>query len=361
MQYSSPSFFLGANSPAGFTSYFDQLYNPVDGWFAYILKGGPGTGKSTLMKRAAREAQNAGIAAEMIYCSSDVHSLDAVIFPDKKICIVDGTAPHTTDPIFPGVADEIVNLGECWNKAQLEDKKAEIIAATLENRALHAYSHRYLAACGALYEDSAQLAFQGIDKEKVESYARVLGKKKFGNKQKNIGKEKIRLLSAITPDGLAYFEHTLSLLCDAVYIIEDEAGAAGALLLAELRRLALEAGWNVTTCYCPMSLNKKIDALLIPQLSLGFAVANSWHPLAEIAPYRKIHARRFMRRDVPAAGKQRLRFQRKAERELMKEAIYYLEQAKKVHDRLEKYYVESMDYQKVTAIADEIITHILNK
>ena len=46
MDASYPRFFLGANAPGGFVSRFDHLYSPQEGWFAYILKGGPGTGRS---------------------------------------------------------------------------------------------------------------------------------------------------------------------------------------------------------------------------------------------------------------------------------------------------------------------------
>ena len=90
----APRFFLGANCPDGFISRFDHLYDPENGWFAYILKGGPGTGKSTLMRRAAEHALGQGVQVEMIHCSSDPDGLDAVIFPDYKACIVDGTAPQ---------------------------------------------------------------------------------------------------------------------------------------------------------------------------------------------------------------------------------------------------------------------------
>ena len=43
-------FFLGANTPQGFVSRFDQLADPTDGWREFVIKGGPGAGKSTLMK-----------------------------------------------------------------------------------------------------------------------------------------------------------------------------------------------------------------------------------------------------------------------------------------------------------------------
>ena len=41
-------YFLGANSPSGFYSLYDQLISPEEARAVYILKGGPGCGKSTL-------------------------------------------------------------------------------------------------------------------------------------------------------------------------------------------------------------------------------------------------------------------------------------------------------------------------
>ena len=47
------SFFLGANTPYGFVSFFDELYNPYGDDRALIIKGGPGTGKSGIIKAIA--------------------------------------------------------------------------------------------------------------------------------------------------------------------------------------------------------------------------------------------------------------------------------------------------------------------
>lgn len=46
-------FFLGAEFPQGFVSLFDQLEHGKDGWRMFVMKGGPGSGKSTLMKKIA--------------------------------------------------------------------------------------------------------------------------------------------------------------------------------------------------------------------------------------------------------------------------------------------------------------------
>lgn len=87
-------FFLGTNTPQGFVSRFDQLADPLDGWREFVIKGGPGTGKSTLMKRIAAEAGTRCKRVELIHCSSDVDSLDGVILHDIKTSIADGTSPH---------------------------------------------------------------------------------------------------------------------------------------------------------------------------------------------------------------------------------------------------------------------------
>ena len=53
MKKSDIKYFLAANSCEGFYSVFDKAYLPDGEWRAYIIKGGPGTGKSSFMKRFA--------------------------------------------------------------------------------------------------------------------------------------------------------------------------------------------------------------------------------------------------------------------------------------------------------------------
>ena len=93
------SYFLGANSPHGFYSLYDELIDRSQAKAVYILKGGPGCGKSTLIKRVGDAAQRAGFPAEYIPCSGDPDSMDAIILPEQKVAIVDGTAPHAAAPL----------------------------------------------------------------------------------------------------------------------------------------------------------------------------------------------------------------------------------------------------------------------
>jgi hypothetical protein len=116
--------FFGANTAEGFVGYYDQIVDMYDLKKLYILKGGSGVGKSTFIKKFADHL--AGHDRDFLVCSGDPSSLDGVIIPDKKIGIIDGTAPHAVDPKYPGIADEIINLGEYIIAEKVKAGKKEI-------------------------------------------------------------------------------------------------------------------------------------------------------------------------------------------------------------------------------------------
>lgn len=87
-------YFLGGNTPAGFYSLYHQLSDPSRMRALYIIKSGPGSGKSSLMRRVERHIQAAGLETEQVLCSGDPDSLDAVVVPALNAAIVDGTAPQ---------------------------------------------------------------------------------------------------------------------------------------------------------------------------------------------------------------------------------------------------------------------------
>ena len=87
-------YFLGNNTGYGFKSnYENELKNKRR---VILLKGGPGTGKSSMLKRIAAEAKGKGLDFELWYCSGDPDSLDGVYIKEKDTAVVDATAPHAT-------------------------------------------------------------------------------------------------------------------------------------------------------------------------------------------------------------------------------------------------------------------------
>ena len=109
------NYFLGANSADGFYSLYDGFCPSGGGNFLWILKGGPGCGKSTFMKTIAAAAENAGLAVERVWCSGDPDSLDGVFIPAKKVGYMDGTAPHAMEPRFPAADSLCLDLGQFYD------------------------------------------------------------------------------------------------------------------------------------------------------------------------------------------------------------------------------------------------------
>ena len=62
-------FFLGGNTAQGFKGFYGSELARADN--VVLLKGAPGTGKSTLIKRLGAECAERGLDHEMWYCSGD--------------------------------------------------------------------------------------------------------------------------------------------------------------------------------------------------------------------------------------------------------------------------------------------------
>ena len=84
-------YFPGANTGRGFIGHFEGIVPPwSEPHYTYVLKGGPGVGKSTLMKKCAAIARANGFTVEEFRCASDPESLDAVRIPQRRLVLLDG-------------------------------------------------------------------------------------------------------------------------------------------------------------------------------------------------------------------------------------------------------------------------------
>ena len=166
--------FMGCNSQNGFYSLFGQFTRPEEGWRCILIKGGPGTGKSTLMKRVIKLALQRGQPVEEIHCSSDAASLDGVILPRQKTVLLDATPPHALEPQFPGAVEQPFSLCGCWDEELLFTRREEIVRLGREISGLHWQAVRYLSGAGALLGEVRRLAAETLNWEKIEHYVQRL-------------------------------------------------------------------------------------------------------------------------------------------------------------------------------------------
>lgn len=346
--------FLGANTPNGFHSLFGELYNPYRDSRMYIIKGGPGTGKSSFMKKVAAAAEASDLDTERICCSSDPESLDAVMVPELGLCLADGTAPHVIEPVFPGACENIINLGQFWDKEKLFEKADLLRSVSIENSIFHRRSTKYLSAAGAITEDTRRIVQASVDEAKAESFAqRFCAREAPRIKGADIGKISRRFLSGITPDGIVFFDSTVTALASRVIGLVDEYGAVSGILTERIAQTASKNGYDVIACPCPMKPDE-FEHILIPKLSLALLTVKSSHT-SGIPFDRLIHARRFITSNVLKDRKNRLTFGLKTAAELTDESIELLSKAKKTHDRLESFYTEAMDFGALNIFAEDFI------
>lgn len=348
-------YYLGGISPSGFCSKFiEQIKQP--GFYTYILKGGPGTGKSTLMKKIAEVFSDHPIS--LYYCSSDIRSLDAVVIEDKKLIVVDGTAPHVFETYYPGASQEIVNLGEFWGGEILRKHSAAIHYLFDENLKYHARVRCYIKALASLNADIYSIGDDALNREKLDGYISRLCRKAAGKKQSDEkGKISFKQLSAFTTEN--YSTKPLSGNY-SVYLLRDEYFAGSDYFLRNVTDYLVNQGYDVTVSECTMHHAPVFEHVFCESAGIAFMTSNFMNCLEDPSA-AAVNFGRFYDKEIISAKKQRLSFDRKAVLELSKEAADTLSTALAVHDELEKNYINAIDFKKLGSFTDKFIKSLKNK
>lgn len=351
-------FFAGATTPAGYKNGLCNLYRPEDGWRAYLIKGAPGTGKSTLLRRVWEALQREGEEVEVFCCSADPDSLDGIRFPARKLCLLDATEPHLVEPTYWGACEQLVPLSACLDERVLYENRTDAIAAVKESRQHHLRCRRLLSTAAATLSENQRLQFETLNTEKLQKEAARIAAKEF-DPTEGEGQEERRWLSAVTPQGALPLFETVQALCPRIYTLIDEHGAAASILLNELKKRAVAAGHTVTVCACPLSPEHRTEHLLIPALGVAFITANSAHTV-DFPTFRRLHLSRFGDVELLKEKRARLSFNRHAAEELLDAAAVALTQAREAHRQLESLCGRAMDWDRASAMGETLIQRLLS-
>ncbi len=323
--------FPGSNTAFGFVGFFEDLRRRAAR--AVILKGGPGVGKSTLMKEAGRRFEEKGLEVEYYHCSGDPDSLDAVFAPETGCLVLDGTAPHIVDPRLPGARDGILNLGVCLDESALARQAGDIEALTGEISACFAQAYRYLAAARACREDAAAVYEAAFPGDARRSLIRDLRRQMPRDTE---GREENAFAQAITWKGV--LNQIDAILTEKAVSLDVPWGFDADGLLSPLRQ---EAAWEglVRAAY-----HDPLDAAKLDHLAVGDTLFTT-AVLVDAVVFRPRLDMDILRREG-----QRLAFDRAAYELLLNQAVEALADAKQKHDALERYYVDAMDYPRLDEI-----------
>lgn len=354
--------FPGGNTSQGFFSFYEYMVKESVKR-KMILKGGPGVGKSTFMKKVGEYFADKGIDVEYHWCSSDNDSLDGVVIGRHEICLLDGTAPHVIDPRFPGAVDEIINIGQFWNRERISEHRGEIIA--LSSSITSCFSRAYLRLNEAwlAYQEWSSIIGEGRDSAAVNRNVGALAEDFLRGSPASHDTPRHLFAAAITPKGVV--NHIESLI-DNNYSFFGAKGSPGSGIKELFKHTAYLIELNCTNAeiYHSPLIPQEIDCIILPEqktvmidmsstiveygLSLPQVKFKRWLDFDQFANLNDIH----LVEEHIGSSNNRLQ-------ENVSAAVAYIKEAKHRHDVLETHYIPAMDFSSMDAYREGLQRELL--
>lgn len=318
--------FSGGNTPKGFYSYYNYILPQEKAARIYCIKGGPGVGKSTMMRSIGEYFVSKGEAVDMFLCSSDPDSLDGILINERNVLIVDGTAPHIIDPINPGAVDEIIDLAGFLDHKILKKQKDEIITTSFSVSDAFKAAYSSLSNVGLKYE----LLSVTSDHPVINNSDDLM--KLLDNKRTRVerhGNEKRFFSYAITFKGLIDHTYTLIKGIKNIFTIDGQPGMKTENVLMPIANRLMDNGFDVELYYSPMCPDTRVEHIISKDADMAVITMGSSN-------------NEYMRKQLQKVFEQ-------------------LSKAKLLHDELEKYYIPAMDFDSVEETGKELIKTIENE
>lgn len=299
------SYFLGANSKAGFSSLYEGF--PPDGAYLHILKGGPGTGKSSMLKAIAKAAKARGLAVEQVLCSGDPDSLDGVYVPALGQAWADGTAPHVLEPTLLGVTGDYIDLSMYLLLPFSEAEKQELLAFQAQSKESYRRAYEALSCCakagGSIASAENDQAIQRLLTTLPEKGERQISRRCY--------------ISAISCKGVLCMDQQLS-----DHVMLQSSPEAIALAAEQVH----QKGYAAFLCPSPLDPNIP-EALILPEEKLYLKAA--FNPAEKAS-------------------------------EALREALSHLTHAKQIHNRMELIYRPHMDFRALSEYTEAMLQHLFS-
>lgn len=333
-------YFIGANTSAGFINYGDDIFANLKK--LYVIKGGPGTGKSTFMKKIAVKAEEKGYDVEYYYCSSDPTSLDGIVIPSLGIGVTDGTPPHIFEARYPGAKEEYLNLGEFWNSEFLFLCRDRIEEISAKKSGCFSSAYKYLSVSESVRAEKERTLLTCYEKEKAEkAISRFMKTVGAGAKYVLIPRQ----ISAFSMNGVSEFD-TYKRESDRIIYIRDKRGISP-FLFDEIIKKAAEQKLKT---YVSRDCLGRVNAIEFPEKSVAILLGDGDNV---------INSERFIMNEKLCGVRKKLRFLTALENELKDCALSELREAKEYHFILEDIYKEAMDFRSLEKMEKAFILKII--
>ena len=344
--------FPGGNTYKGFHSFYKYILTQEDANRIICMKGGPGTGKSSLMNKVANHFKDKGYSIEYHHCSSDPSSLDGIVVKELGIAILDGTSPHIVDPKHPGAVDEVLNMGVALDTDALSLKKKEIMDLTksISENFMRAYT--FFGAAKFIHEDWSNLNSKALPYSNLSTITESLKEEIFQKHKSGYGSERHLFATAFTPDGIITFANELVLDFKYSFVIRGGPGFSKTKILEEVGKTAQRKGYFVEYMHDPF-IPDRLEHILIPEISTCVLTENE---ISQCSFQGKVYnIEEFCDSSILSKLRPEIDYNKNLFYQLTDKGLDFILKAHKLHDDLEDYYIKAMDYSIVDILYSDLI------
>lgn len=342
--------FASGNTSEGYQSYLPGLLEGLER--VYILKGAPGSGRSTFIRQTGLDISKLGYDAEFYVSPFNGTSLEGVVFPQLGMAVVDGSEPGPLEPRYPGVTGEIINLGDCWDKDEMQAHKEQIksLVDTVAQGTEEAVERlreiklakEHLKRCwlSSLNLERLGVLVQELTREIIERQA---GERHYYG-------------SNLTSQGMVSYIDELSLDCRKRYILTGPPGSGKSTVLAAIGEKAREKGYRVE--YYHSGLNPdSLDMVIIADLQVAL-IDNSNRNLSIRLSDIIINTEDYLDAPPDEEDSWEINEARRRLEGAFLQAVEVLKEVESCRKRLQRFYTRAMDFAEVDRTRARVIEEI---
>ncbi len=345
--------FTSSHTSQGFYTFIPELVNGLGK--VYILKGAPGSGKSTFIRLLGEVISQQGYDIEFWVSALDPVTPDGVFIPLLNAAVINGSLPRPIDPKYPGIRESIINLEEYWDNSIVEQKYGEIIKQVDQTNIFQDQAINILKEASRAKEEIRQANSAHLNIEKIEGLTKDLSTEIMDNRPG----EKHYFAGVITGDGLVDYINELSADCKKRYIFKGPSGSGKSTVIYKLAREAKKKGYFLEFYHCGL----EVDYLIMVVIrNLQLALIEAGH--IEVGTRQgdvTVDMTRYMEgydTDQVAVNNNELYRQFEA---LLLQAQRELENAYQANREVKKIYTSAMDFERLDQKREQIAAELLNR
>lgn len=345
-----------ANTSTGFVSFFENLIKDAER--VYILKGSPGSGKSTFLKKIGNELLSSGFDVDFIYSCMDASSLDGIYIYDINVAIVNGIVPNLIEPKYPGAYERLLDFGEFWDIDFLRKEKHKIKYYYDEIGREYIRFYTHMKNAKEIHDKWEKEYLLGMDFKKATQITNNIINEFIKPYENGTGKEFHRFAYALTIDGQLCFYENLTKGIKNRIILKGRPGTGKTTMLKSIAKSGSENGYDVEYYHCAFDV-ESIDMIIIPKLSFAILDGDEPHVFEAEAKDRLLDMYEYIDTNIV----------NEEENSIKEIELFYKEEMRYVKDvysrirvlnsKLEKFYIDAMDFNEVDALRNRIVKTLI--